>query len=80
MSLIATPDVILDAASCVIGRRLLVAARDHLPARRCWAVHDRLILDGVLGDDIARLLECAYKKAALFGLSWAPFAGTGQRT
>jgi hypothetical protein len=76
-SLIAAPDAILDTVSYVIGRCLLVTAWGRLSARRCGVVHDRLVVDRMLGDDVAWLLECAFEEAALFALPRALFAATG---
>jgi hypothetical protein len=77
-SLIAVPDATLDAPSCIVERCLLATARGHLPACRSGAVHDRLIVNGVLGDDIVRLVERASEEAAVFALPQALFTATGQ--
>jgi hypothetical protein len=57
--------------------RLLVTAWGCLPTHRCGVVHDRLIVDGVLGDDLTRLLERASKEATLFALPRDPFTAIG---
>jgi hypothetical protein len=75
--LIIAPDAVLDAASCIIGWHHLVATGRRLLARQCGVVYDRLVVDGVLNDGIAWLLERASKEAALFALPRAPFTATG---
>jgi hypothetical protein len=80
VSLIATSDAVLGAVSCIVERCLLVIAWGRLPTCRCGAVHDHLIVDGVLGDDVARLLEHAFEEAALFASPRAPFTVTGKDT
>jgi hypothetical protein len=67
---------VVPRASCVVGRCLLVAAPGRLPARRCGAVHDCLVVDEVLGDNIMWLLERASEEAALFTLLHALFSAT----
>jgi hypothetical protein len=51
-----------------------------LPAHLWGVEHDRLVADGVLGGDAARLLERAFEEFAPFALPWVLLAATGQRT
>jgi hypothetical protein len=76
---VAALDVILGNVSGDIGRRILITARAHFPSRMCRAVHDRLIVGGVLAGDAARLFERASKGVSLFASSWALLKVTGQR-
>jgi hypothetical protein len=77
--LIAISDVALGAVNCVIVWHLLVIAWGCLPACLCGAVHDRLIVGGVLGSDSLRLPKRVPKEVPLSTLSRALLAASGQR-
>jgi hypothetical protein len=53
MPLVATFDVALGAVDGVVGHHFLIAARGPLPACLCRAVHDCLIVGGILSGDAA---------------------------
>jgi hypothetical protein len=78
VSLVAVSDVALGVANCIIGWRLLVAARGCLPACLCGAVHDHLIVGGVLGGSALWLPERAPKEVARFASPWALLTASGQ--
>jgi hypothetical protein len=78
--LVAAFDALLGAVSGDIRRRLLVAARCHLPASLCRAKHDRLIAGGALGGNAVRLLKQASKEVVMSALLWALCATFRQRT
>jgi hypothetical protein len=67
MPLVATFDAVLGVAGGVVGRCLLITAQGRLPACLCRAVHDCLVVGGVLGGDATWHLERAPKEVAL---SW----------
>jgi hypothetical protein len=48
---VAISDIALGVANCVIGWCLLIAARGCLPTCLCRAMHDCLIVGGMLGGD-----------------------------
>jgi hypothetical protein len=77
-SLIAISDATLGAANCITGWCLLITAQGCLPACLCGAVHDRLIVDGMLGRNALRLSKCAPKEVALSTSQWALLAASGQ--
>jgi hypothetical protein len=51
-----------------VGWRLLIAAQGCLPTCLCRVVHDHLVVGGVLGGDIAWLLERVPEEVALSAL------------
>jgi hypothetical protein len=77
--LVTASDVVLGAVSCIIERRLVVAAWGRLLAHLCGAVYGRLVVGGVLGGDAVRLLEHAPKEVALPTLSRVLLVATGTR-
>jgi hypothetical protein len=77
--LVAAFDVVLGNVSGDIGRRLHITARARFPSRMCRAVHDRLIVGGVLASDAAWLFERASKRVSLFASPSALLTVTGQR-
>jgi hypothetical protein len=76
--LVAAFDALLGTVSSGIGRCLLVSAWGRFPAYLCEAGHDHLVPGGVLGGDATWLLERALKEFALFPLTRALLAATGQ--
>jgi hypothetical protein len=63
-SFVATFDVALGAANCVVGWHLLVTSWGCLPTYLCGAVHGHLVVGGVLGGDALRLPERAPEEVA----------------
>jgi hypothetical protein len=78
-SLVVIFDVAMGAMNCIIGKRLLVATRGCLAACPCGAVHDCLVVGGVLGGDALRLPERGPKEVALTASPWALLTASGQR-
>jgi hypothetical protein len=78
--LVAAFDTVLGAARDIIRRRLLIIGQGHLPTCLHRAVHDHLIVGGVLGGDVVQLLECAPKEVALSALLQTLSIVIGQRT
>jgi hypothetical protein len=69
-SLVAALDAVLGAVGGVIVWCLLVTTRGPLLTCLCRAVHDLLIVGGVLGGDVARLLTRAVEEVSRFALLW----------
>jgi hypothetical protein len=77
--LIAPLDALQGTVSSDIRHLLLVTARGHLPTCRCGVEHDHLVAGVLLGGDVARLLERAYKEVALSALPRALLVASGRR-
>jgi hypothetical protein len=61
--LVAAIDAILGAISNNVRRCLLVPAQGRFPAPLCRAVHDHLVVGGVLSGDVARLLAAGFARS-----------------
>jgi hypothetical protein len=64
-SLVAIFDIALGVANCVVWWCLLVTAQDCILACLCGAVHEHLLVGGVLGGDALRLPDSSPKEVAL---------------
>jgi hypothetical protein len=74
--LVATFNALLGTVSDDVGWHL-VTAQGRLPAFLCRAEHDRPVTGGVLGDDVARLLERVPEEVSTSALLRAPRAALG---
>jgi hypothetical protein len=79
VSHVAISNITLGEANYVIRWCLLVTARGSLPTCLCGAVHDHLIVGGVLGGNALWLPERAPEEVALSASPRALLAVSGQR-